>query len=117
MISLKPVDFYVLLVLTDGDLHGYGLVKEIERRSEGGMRLEPGNLYRYVRRLVDAGLVEPATRRPVPSPSARPSAQAERRRYYRITARGRDVLRSDVERMRSLVAAAESGLTAAEGTS
>ena len=48
-LPLRPVDFHILLVLTDGELHGYGIVKEIEARSEGRIRLEPGNLYRYVR--------------------------------------------------------------------
>ena len=44
-LPLKPIDFHILLVLTDGALHGYGMVKEIEARSEGRIRLEPGNKY------------------------------------------------------------------------
>ena len=99
-LPLKPVDFHILLVLTEHDLHGYGIVKEIEARTGGHIRLEPGNLYRYVRRLGDEGLVAPAERREV-------EASAERRRYYRVTSLGRRVLAADASRMRTLVAAAE----------
>lgn len=107
-LPLKAVDFHVLLVLTDGELHGYGIVKEIEHRSDGAIRLEPGNLYRYVRRLVDEGMIEPASRR-----AADPDGDAaiERRRYYRITPYGRAVLTADAVRMRGLVAAADARLT------
>ncbi len=100
-LPLRPVDFHILLVLTDGELHGYGIVKEIEARSEGRIRLEPGNLYRYVRRLVEGGIVEPAERK------ASVDTADERRRYYRVTSFGRRVLAADAMRMRTLVAAAE----------
>lgn len=104
-LPLRPVDFHILLVLTDGERHGYGIAKEIDARSEGRIRLEPGNLYRYLRRLVEGGLVEPAARRPSPDTAD------ERRRYYRVTALGRRVLAADAARMRSLVAAAEARVT------
>jgi DNA-binding PadR family transcriptional regulator len=100
-LPLKAVDFHILLTLTDGPLHGYGIVKGIEERSEGGIRLEPGNLYRYVRRLVEAGMVEAADRRSTGDESS------ERRRDYRITTFGRRVLTADAERMRALVALAD----------
>jgi DNA-binding PadR family transcriptional regulator len=129
-LPLKPVDFHILLVLTDGDLHGYGIVKEIESRSGGGIRLEPGNLYRYIRRLADEGMVEPADRRAVgaagTSPGGRTGAEgdpgqeggsdrsgqgsSERRRYYTVTEYGREVLVAEASRMRSLVAAADARL-------
>lgn len=101
-LPLKAVDFHILLVLTDGDLHGYGMVKEIEERSGGTIRLEPGNLYRYIRRLVDEGMVAPAAREGVDG--------EERRRYYTVTPGGRRLLAAEAARMRSLVAAAEEGL-------
>jgi DNA-binding PadR family transcriptional regulator len=116
-LPLKPVDFHILLVLTEGDLHGYGVVKQIEAQTEGGIRLEPGNLYRYLRRLVDERMVEPADRRAVrdaagerPSVSGTKTRADERRRYYRVTSYGREVLAAEALRMRSLVAAAEAGL-------
>jgi len=99
-LPLKPVDFHILLVLAEGDLHGYGMVKAIESTSEGRVRLEPGNLYRFIRRLVDAGLVGAAGVR------AAGGGDGERRRYYRITAQGRRVLAAEASRMRSLAAAA-----------
>jgi DNA-binding PadR family transcriptional regulator len=111
-LPLKPIDFHVLFVLAEGARHGYGIVKEIESRSEGRLHLQPGNLYRYLRRLVDEGLVEPADRRPVSDPdasSAGDGAEA-RRRYYEVTPFGRKVLGAEVARMRALVAAAEAEL-------
>ena len=104
-LPLRPVDFHILLVLTDGELHGYGIVKEIEARSEGRIRLEPGNLYRYVRRLVEGGMAEPAERK------ASVDTSDERRRYYRVTPFGRRVLAAEAMRMRTLVAAAEASIT------
>lgn len=107
-LPLKAVDFHILLVLTDrGAMHGYGMVREIEERSEGRVRLEPGNLYRYIRRLVDSGLVELAEPRRV--------VEGDRRRDYRVTALGRRVLAADVGRMRGLIQAAEAGLAGEAG--
>jgi DNA-binding PadR family transcriptional regulator len=99
-LPLRAVDFHILLVLADGELHGYGIVKEIEATSDCRIRLEPGNLYRYVRRLVEQGLIEPGGRR------AAPHGGDERRRYYGMTPFGRSVLAAEALRMRALVAAA-----------
>ena len=103
-LPLKAVDFHILLVLTGQELHGYGIVKEIESRSGGSLRLEPGNLYRYIRRLVEESMIEAAERRPASD------AFEERRRYYRVTTFGRQVLAAEASRMRSLAAAAEADL-------
>ena len=94
-IPLKHVDFLVLLVLMDDDLHGYGLVKEISERTAGKIRLEPGNLYRYIKRLVQQGLVAEV--------ESRSDADDERRRYYGITELGREVLDLEVGRLRALI--------------
>lgn len=101
-LPLKPVDLHVLLVLTDGACHGYGIVKAIAERTDGSLRLEPGNLYRYVRRLVEIGAVERADRRAAEGD--------ERRRYYRVTSWGRRLLAAEAERMRVLAAAVDAGL-------
>jgi len=103
LLPLKAVDFHILWVLSEGDLHGYGLVKEIEERSDGHVVLEPGNLYRYIRRLVDEGLVEPGQRE-----AARDSGR--RRRYYRATTLGRRALAAETARMRSVVDAVDVSL-------
>jgi len=95
-IPLKHVDFLVLLVLMDDDLHGYAIVKEIGDRTEGQIRLEPGNLYRYIKRLAQQGLVAEA-------PAAQDPDDDERRRYYRVTDLGREVLNLEVSRLRALI--------------
>lgn len=82
MAELKPVEIVTLAALSDGTAHGYGLVQRIEELTGGRMRIRPGNLYRVLHRLGDAGLVEE-----VELPGA--DAGSERRRYFRITRRGR----------------------------
>ena len=101
LLPLKPQDYMILFVLIDGELHGYRMVKEIAARSEGQIRLEAGNLYRSIRRMITQGLIEETDRRPAAE------ADDERRRYYAITAFGRAVLGAETARMRALVAAAE----------
>ncbi len=101
MLPLSPRDFHILFALADGERHGDGLVKAIEEQTDGLIRLDPANLYRAVQRMVDDGLVEDAERRPAPG------SADERRRYYRITEMGRDVVGAEAGRMRSLANAAE----------
>ena len=100
LLPLSRVDFLVLLVLTDGERHGYGIVKEIEDRTEGKVQPLPGNLYAVMRRLMESGLV---TRAPSGSGS---DSEGRKRRYYQITDTGRRVLAADAAMMRSLVSEA-----------
>lgn len=100
-LPLKPVLFWILLVLVDGPGHGYGVLKEIEARTDGAIRLEPGNLYRYVKKLLEVELITE-----VAAPSDTDGSD-ERRRYYDLTPLGTRVVRAEAERMRSLVRAAE----------
>lgn len=95
-LPLKPVDLQLLLALADGELHGYGLVLAIERATDGLLELDPGNLYRVIKRLLDDGLV-------TESPTRRPAAGEERRRYYRITPLGKRVLVAELRRLQALV--------------
>ncbi len=97
LLPLKPMEFLVLLVLMDGERHGYGIVQDIVERTDGKMRPLPGNLYAVLRRLMESGLLSESSRRPSKD------MDDERRRYYRITALGRQVLSADAERMKSLV--------------
>jgi len=87
---LKPADFHILLALADGPRHGYGIMKEVERESQGSVRLEIGSLYRLLGRLLEEGLIEEAE-------------GDERRRFYRISRSGRRVLKSEAERLAGLV--------------
>src|SRR5437867_3281764 len=81
-LPLRPVEFQVLLALGEGPRHGYGILQEAQRRTGGALRLEPGTLYRALRRMRRAGLVAHAEGPPGPS-------EDERRRYYRLTDLGR----------------------------
>jgi len=98
LLPLKPVDFLLLLSLVDGEQHGYALAKEIAERTDGVVRLEPGNLYRVIKRLADDRLIELADRRPAPE------LDDERRRYYRLTALGARVASLEAQRLRELLA-------------
>lgn len=96
LLPLKPADLVLLLALSEEERHGYALAREIAERSEGLVTLEPGNLYRVIRRLEDDGLVSAATRRAT-------DEDDERRRYYRITALGTQVAALEVQRLRALI--------------
>ena len=99
-LPLHPRDLHILLVLLHRPLHGYGIVQRVEEQSEGRLRLDPANLYRTLRRLEEEGLLAETEDHPEPD-------DARRRRYYALTGLGRDVLRAEVERMRTVTAAAE----------
>jgi DNA-binding PadR family transcriptional regulator len=95
-LPLKPVDLEILLALADGDQHGYGLVQAVAAHTEQLIVLDPGNLYRVIKRLLETGLVAESGHRAVED-------VGERRRYYRITAFGERVLAAELERLRRLV--------------
>jgi DNA-binding PadR family transcriptional regulator len=96
-LPLKPVDLQLLLALAEEERHGYGLVQAIGERTGGVVALEPGNLYRIIRRLLDDGLVAESDRRPAAD------LADERRRYYRLTALGARVAAEEVRRLEALV--------------
>lgn len=97
----------VLLVLAERERYGYAIVQEIEKRSDGRIRLEPGNLYRTIRRLMREGLLEESDRRPAPE------SDDERRRYYRLTPLGLEAAAAETVRLKQLVRFAESRSLAA----
>lgn len=98
---LRPVEFEILLALAQGERHGYAIIREVEERSEGAIRLETGTLYRALHRLVQGGIVTPIERR------ATDESDDERRRYYALTPQGRQVAAAEAARMARLVAAAQ----------
>ena len=100
LLPLTPIVFQVLLALADGDRHGYGIIREVERRTDGLMVLRTGTLYTVMKRLLDLGLVEESDKRPAPS------EDDERRRYYRVTAFGKAVTEAEARRLEGLVALA-----------
>lgn len=104
LIPLKPNLYLILLVLSTADCHAYAVRKEVERRTDGKVRLGSGTLYRSIERLREEALVEESEERPAPH------LDDERRRYYRITDLGRRVLKAESERLAALVrAAADAG--------
>jgi DNA-binding PadR family transcriptional regulator len=96
-LPLKPVDLHLLLVLAEHERHGYGLVQAIAARTGGLIALEPGNLYRVIKRLLAGGLLAESDRREAAD------LDDERRRYYRITSLGSRVLAAELRRLQSLV--------------
>jgi DNA-binding PadR family transcriptional regulator len=97
---LTPAMFHVLLALAGDDLHGYAILKEVELRTGGKVRLSTGTLYGIIKRLLADGLITELRTRPA-------SAQDdERRRYYRLTNAGRQTATAEAERMDEMVAAA-----------
>lgn len=100
-LPLHPRDFHILLTLLDGDCHGYGMVKAIEQRTEGELRLDPANLYRALQRLTAAGLVRDAP------PPAEADEDGRTRRFHGITELGRRTIGAEAERMRRLADAVQ----------
>lgn len=94
---LQPRDLLILSALARGALHGYGIIKRVEEDS--GPLLDPGNLYRVLRRMRRDGWVEEIADDQVDAGDG-----DDRRRVYRLTPRGRAVLREEVERLEGLLA-------------
>ena len=96
--TLSPTVLHILLALADGAKHGYAIKQEAEIRSDGNVRLGPGTLYEAIQRLEDEGLIRET------SGGADPiNGQEAQRRYYALTARGRRVLRDQIDRLGRLV--------------
>lgn len=102
MLPLTPAVFHILLTLVDGELHGYGIMQEVARLTDGQMRLGPGTLYGSIKRMLADDLIEESGTRPDPA------SDDERRRYYRLTDFGQRVVRAEAERLDRLVRSARS---------
>ena len=98
-IPLKPQWFHIMLSLADGEQHGYGIMQEVLNRTMGKIRLWPATLYGSIKRLIEAELIEESAVRPAPE------FDDARRRYYRLTPLGADVLDAECERLQELVRA------------
>ena len=84
---------YILLALASEDLHGYGIIQEISRQTQGGYRIGPGTLYDNLKKLLNQGLVE----------DYEEDDAGEVRRMYSLTDEGRTLLAADVSRMKRVV--------------
>ena len=100
-LPLRPSVFHILLALSDGDLHGYGIMQEVAEHTAGQIKLGPGTLYGAIKRLLADGLIVEADERPDPE------LDDERRRYYRLTDFGQKVLKAEVQRISKMVSVAQ----------
>ena len=96
-LPLSPQQFHILLALTDGHRHGYGIIRDIADRTGGALRVGTGTLYTALGRLDALGFVEESTKRP------RAADDDERRRYYRITPLGTATAKEEARRLTQLV--------------
>jgi DNA-binding PadR family transcriptional regulator len=94
---LPAAAFQILLSLADDDLHGYGIMRNVEEQTAGRMRLGPGTLYSSIQSLLEEKLIQELDQRE----DAR--LGQERRRYYRLTATGRKLARAEAERLADLL--------------
>lgn len=102
MLPLTPAVFHILLALVDSERHGYGIMQEVEKRTDGKVRMGPGTLYGSIKRMQAEGLIEASGERPDPL------LDDERRRYYRLTDFGQRVVRAEAQRLAQLVSVARS---------
>jgi DNA-binding PadR family transcriptional regulator len=99
-LPLTPAIAHILLALADEDRHGYAIMQEVERMTDGAVRMGPGTLYGTIKRMLASGLLQELDARPDPR------IDDERRRYYRATPLGAAVLAAETERMAALLGAA-----------
>ena len=91
------MDILMLMAMADGPIHGYAAIQAVRERSDGAVRVSTGSFYRRLSLLMKDSLVEEASGPKVDDP--------RRGAYYRVTARGRQVLAAERERLAALVAA------------
>lgn len=99
-LPLTPAVFHILLALASGERHGYAIMQEVGVSSGGAVRMGPGTLYGSIKRMLADGLIEEAAPRPDLA------VDDTRRRYYRLTAFGREVAEAEAERLVRAVAVA-----------
>jgi len=97
MEPLTPAVFHILLALVDEDRHGYGVMRELADRTSRQTVMGPGTLYGTLKRMLESGLIEDCGER------ADPELSDERRRYYRITRKGRRAAIIEAQRLQTLV--------------
>src|SRR5467141_3150327 len=97
LLPLPLATFHILVALAHEDRHGYAIMLDVEKRTDGELRLSAGTLYRSIQRMLEQGLIEETRERPAPE------LDDERRRYYRITPLGKAAARAEARRLAGLV--------------
>jgi len=98
-LPLTPVEFEILLALTEHDLHGYAILRAVQARVGSELVLRTGTLYRAITRLGEGGLIDESV-------DATAAMTDRRRLVYRLTSRGLDTARREAQRLAGQVAAA-----------
>jgi DNA-binding PadR family transcriptional regulator len=98
---LTPAVFHILLALSTGERHGYGIMKQVEADSQGNVSMGAGTLYGSLKRMLDAGLVKESDKR------VDPEMDDERRIYYQITGVGAKALAAELDRYKRIVTLAQ----------
>jgi DNA-binding PadR family transcriptional regulator len=98
--TIRSVEFHILLALAQEEKHGYAILQEVAAVTDDEIQLEPGTLYRALHRMLKDGWVVESARRPAAD------LDDERRRYYRLTPAGRKVAVAEAERLERLVTVA-----------
>ena len=99
-LPLTPLAFQVLLALADAERHGYGIIREVDHRTDGLIKLRTGTLYTLLQRLQEEGLITSAAQELAETDDSR-------RKYYALTPLGRGVLTAEATRLQSLVGEAQ----------
>lgn len=102
-LPLPSAPLHILLALREGERHGYAVMRDVERLSDGAVKMGPGTLYGAIKRLLADGLIEESAERPDPE------LDDQRRRYYRLTGLGERVCAAEVERLSKLLQRAGRG--------
>ncbi len=110
-VPLPQAALHILLAIGPEERHGYAIMGEVERITGNAVRMGPGTLYGTIKRLLESGLIEECGER------ADPHRSDQRRRYYRVSALGRRVVASEVERLQSMIRLAGARTWAAKGQS
>ena len=103
-VPLTPAVLHILLALSAGERHGYGIMKQVQADSRGMAKMGPGTLYGSMGRMIQAGLICESDKR------VDPDLDDERRIYYELTAAGRTALSAELKRYRGVVAVAKGRL-------
>lgn len=101
-LPLSPAILHILLSLAGEERHGYAIMQEVARQSDGQYKLGPGTLYDNLQKLLNHGMVEESSRRA--------ADDDPRRRYYRLTPFGRKVLTAEVARLETVIREARAHL-------
>jgi DNA-binding PadR family transcriptional regulator len=100
-LPLSPAWLHIMVALAGQDLHGYGIMQEVAKHSDGQYKLGPGTLYDNLQKLLDQGLVQESGRR---------RGEDERRRYYRLTSAGKSVVVAEIGRLEAVFRKAKAQL-------